>query len=178
MIEMSNKFIIAVIGEEAVGKTCTIRNVWEMLPACHLSGKHILKDSLLHEVWGYVEYAEDKKGFYPHHSKVGVASRGDNSEEIKEWVIPLIEDYECEIVVCACHSSGDDTLTTVKSIAWQHDYELITVGNFTLYKDYQNRESLKSKIKEGKSPVVEVEGVNLSRLSAKSIVELIEMLNK
>ncbi len=167
--------MIAVCGSDETGKTCTIRNVWDMLPADHKSKKVSINDGLLHEVWGYVDYDKDEKGFFPERSRIGVASRGDTSDEIREWVIPLAKDYDCDLIVCACHpEADDDTMVYVRKIATDYSFELIMFGNFFL--ESEDGEALKKKIHAKKSPIIKAGNVNLNRLSAKAIIELIEGL--
>lgn len=169
---MTEKFLIAIVGEEKAGKTCTINHVWDLLPCYSSADKVDLAPDRPHEIWGYVN--PDTKSFIiARDAKIGVTSRGDTSEEIIEWLVPLMSTHECDIIVCACHHY-DNTLATVKKLAHDNGYTLITCSNFCNYN--ADRTALKHKRSHGISPAVSVRGIDLSQVSAQAIVGLIERL--
>lgn len=171
---MDTKYVIAIASENCTGKTTTINYVWDLLPCVSSSEKVSLKPTLHHEVWGYVKPCADSK-MIDRNFTIGVASRGDKPWEIIEWVEPLMKEYNCDIIVCACHNPKEDkTFETVEKLSRDNGYTLITCSQFCNY--FADREALKNKFKSNQSPVITAGNVNLSRFSAINIVGLIELL--
>ncbi len=173
---MNGKYVIAVIGERKTGKTCVINNVWDLLPCYESSDKVDLSTHKTpYEIWGYVEPSTSCK-LIERSYRIGVASLGDTVEEIEKRVEPLMNVYKCGIIVCACHLPGsDNTFQKIKDLSNKFKYKLITYSHFCNYG--ADRSSLRKKFSSKSSALIITGSVNLTRLSAMSIVNLIEQLS-
>ncbi len=156
--------MIAVAAPEKTGKTTTVAKVWEMLPG----RKKKMRPRLVFERFGIVE---TKDG-----GKIGIASRGDTPDEIREWVGELIATDECDVILCTCHTD-DPTYDTVIELAGKSGYELIFCSHLYEYRPLPERIAL-SKLNPEEQQEVSAGDVNLSEFSAECLIELIYKLIK
>lgn len=190
------KYIIAVVADEKTGKTTVINNVWDLLPCYDCVQKHI-DYNLHHEIVGYVRsYDNFKKGVF-RNLQVGVNSIGDNVPEIRQGLVDMLFDGS-DILVCACHKVDDlieamNSLTStvlLKRMADRgiktsflpiaqstiKDYKIICCSHFQKYIEPSLRKPIRHSTSATRAATMEVEGINLSRLSAQSIVNLIDQI--
>lgn len=160
ILTMVQKYMIAVSAPEKTGKSTTVKEVWEMLP-----GKKDNKaPGTRYERFGIINT--------PDGLNIGIASRGDNSSEIRDWVGQLIDSGICDVIVCACHSD-DSTYQTVINLADKGNYKLIFCSHFY---EYRSEPIALSKLSKGTPHKVTVGGVNLNEYTAESIIGLINRL--
>ncbi len=88
------KLVIAVSGVSDVGKTTSIRLLYEQLKNNH-------SHSMIFE--NYRKDADFIVVLEINGKKVGIDSRGDKKHLLMESLYTLIVEYDCQIIVCACH---------------------------------------------------------------------------
>ncbi len=121
---MVEKTIIANYGDENLGKTETVKMVYELL-------RRIADDEkILHK-------AKDNNGdmcavLTINNTIVGISSPGDPDSAQEDWLKELITDYKCDIIVAA--SRYDDNDNTVKAIeSYSSTYRIIWTCNARIY---------------------------------------------
>lgn len=199
------KYIIAVCAPEETGKTTLVNNVWDMLPAFNSDEKIILNNRKPYEIIGIVN--PPSSGMHPvvRDKKIGVNSLGDKPYQISEGLAVLAH-HECDIIVCTARSENDleeaiDNIATtefscnldkifegtplslknadIEAIAAKvKEYEVIVCCQF--YAMNITRMPLKQRYKQpapDSNPMIEIGNVNLSRVSAQNIIDLIDRLD-
>lgn len=106
------KTIICLAGKSDVGKTQTIRNVWEKLKSP--TDTPIATAHRGEELLGIVELDGHK---------IGIETFGDPGSKQCEWIKELIS-KQCEVIVCASRTSGK-TVEIVETFARDNDYQII-----------------------------------------------------
>lgn len=110
------KTVIAVWGTAGIGKTSTIRRVFDKL---NVEGK--TPDKIIEpDICAIINLSNGKK--------IGIESLGDPGSEQPEWIDYLVENH-CDVIVCACRTKGDTT-DTVKNLV-NYDYDTVWVSPFT-----------------------------------------------
>lgn len=110
------KTAIAVWGTAGIGKTSTIRRVFDKL---NVEGK--TPDKIIEpDICAIINLSNGKK--------IGIESLGDPGSEQPEWIDYLVENH-CDVIVCACRTKGD-TADTVANLV-NYDYDTIWVSPFT-----------------------------------------------
>lgn len=199
------KYIIALCDPATTGKTTVINHVWDMLPSFNPTEKQILNPEKDFEIIGIVNSPEVKQHPLRRDVKIGVNSLGDTPDQVSEGLAVLVHN-NCDVIVCAARSEemlqeGIDGLPTAKFNCFldkvfeddprslkhadrnsikrkiQDEYEVIICGHF--YLKNIKRVSLterKIMLPPFNNPMISAGNVNLSRLSAQNIVDLIERL--
>ena len=109
------KTIICLWGGAGIGKTSSIRAVWDRL---NISNKPPLHQS-----------ADDICAIVPFcNSTVGIASQGDPYSAQDEWLEELMN-LGCEIIVCASRTKGS-TVDAVEDVAQRGEYVTIWFSPF------------------------------------------------
>ncbi len=109
------KTIICLWGGSNIGKTSSIRAVWNRL--------NINNQPPLHQS------ADDICAVVPFcNSTVGIASQGDPCSAQDEWLEKLM-DLKCEIIVCASRTKGS-TVDAVEDVAQRGGYVTIWFSPF------------------------------------------------
>lgn len=199
---MIKKYIIAVVAEDKSGKTSVLNNLWDLLPSYHSNDKIIITHKS-HEIIGYCSsFADDRKAIQ-RDNIIGINSLGDNIEEIRRGFVELLYAADCSIIVCTAHTINDllearDTLcaTTItdqmkkrgitgiflpKAQSKINEFDILVTRHIQNYYDPKLRKSIKTKFNDptNKKPIkIEefVENVNITRLSAFHILDLVERL--
>lgn len=126
---MAEKTIIANYGAENVGKTTSIKLVYDKL--------HQL---IMDENCRDLHSPEDNNGdlcaiLTINGVKVGICSLGDNIPEYAEWLGELVGE-ECRIILTACHDNDD---TTKRIYALQKkDYRILWTENARFYQESES----------------------------------------
>lgn len=191
-----DKILIVVVGEEKTGKTTFFNNLWDLLPTYV---KKINYYNLPHEIRGCVEaYEESKKGI-KRPLRICVNSIGDTIDEIRIGLVDMLFDKP-DIMVCACHTIKDmiksinslsDTKPSKnmaerditkafleKAQSMIGEYKLVTFSPLTKYIPPIDRKAISKCTVKELYENMRVNDINISRLSAKCIVEFIETLNQ
>ena len=105
---MVDKTIIANYGDENLGKTSSVKLVYDKL-------------SKVAEEINLFHFPDDNNGdlcavLTINTTKIGISSVGDPDGAHKEWLEELIKEYTCEIIVAACRYD-DDTTRRIESYA-------------------------------------------------------------
>ena len=109
------KTIICIWGGSGIGKTSSIRAVWNRL--------NINKQPPLHQS------ADDICDVVPFsNSTIGIASQGDPCSAQDEWLEELMN-LDCEIIVCASRTKGS-TVDAVEDVAQRGGYVTIWFSPF------------------------------------------------
>lgn len=109
------KTIICLWGGAGIGKTSSIRAVWDRL--------NISNQPPLHQS------ADDICAIVPFcNSTVGIASQGDPYSAQDEWLEELMT-LDCEIIVCASRTRGS-TVDAVEKVAQRGEYVTIWFSPF------------------------------------------------
>ena len=109
------KTIICLYGGAGIGKTSSIRAVWDRL--------NISNQPPLHQS------ADDICAIVPFcNSTIGIASQGDPCSAQDEWLKELMT-LDCEIIVCASRTKGC-TVDTVEKVAQKGEYVTIWFSPF------------------------------------------------
>jgi hypothetical protein len=127
---MVEKTIIANYGDPNLGKTESIKKLYELLKP----------------------FDESKEPFYykpeEHHGDlcarliinnipVGISSPGDPDSYQERWLKELIEKENCRIIVVACQHSGD-TVKVIENYTKANDYRIYWTSNARLFEDRTN----------------------------------------
>lgn len=110
------KTVIAVWGTAGIGKTSTIRRVFDKL---NVEGKTPDKTTES-DICAIINLSNGKR--------LGIESLGDPGSEQPEWIDYLVENH-CDVIVCACRTKGN-TADTVANLV-NYDYDTIWVSPFT-----------------------------------------------
>ena len=110
------KTAIAVWGTAGIGKTSTVRRVFDKL---NVEGKAPDKTTES-DICASINLSNGKR--------LGIESLGDPGSEQPEWIDYLVEN-NCDVIVCACRTKGD-TADTVANLV-NYDYDTIWVSPFT-----------------------------------------------
>ena len=106
------KTIICLAGKSNVGKTLTIKKVWEKLKSP--------SDTPI----ATANHGDDLVGVvYLDGHKVGVETFGDPGSKQDVWIQELIT-RQCEVIVCASRTSGK-TVEIVENFAKDNGYQII-----------------------------------------------------
>ena len=109
------KTIICLYGGAGIGKTSSIRAVWDRL--------NISNQPPLHQS------ADDICAIVPFcNSTIGIASQGDPYSAQDEWLEELMN-LGCEIIVCASRTKGS-TVDAVEDVAQRGEYVTIWFSPF------------------------------------------------
>ena len=120
---MKRKTIIANYGESNVGKTSSIKLVYNML-------HQIIADENCRDLHSPEENNGDLCAILTINGvKVGISSLGDECKEHAEWLDELVGN-ECEIILAACQPTGK---TEKKIESLQADYRILWTENARLY---------------------------------------------
>ena len=112
------KTIICLWGGAGIGKTSSIRAVWDRL--------NISNQPPLHQS------ADDICAIVPLcNSTIGIASLGDPCSAQDEWLIELMT-LDCEIIICASRTKGS-TVAIVEQLAEQYEYKTIWLSPLSSY---------------------------------------------
>ena len=106
------KTIICLSGKSDVGKTLTIKKVWEKLKSP--SDTPIATANHGDDIVGVV----DLDGH-----KIGIETFGDPGSKQDVWIEELIT-RQCEVIVCASRTSGK-TVEVVENFARDNEYQII-----------------------------------------------------
>ena len=199
-VKNMGKYIIAICAPQNSGKTSTINNVWDILPSYYSGSrnneKHIIDWSFKYEILGYVDsHTPDTKPII-RNWKTGVNSLGDNVNQVKVG-LALLSDLDCDIIVCAARKTkwireaiDNINSTTFEKVFKQNEYAFAKIDLkeieaklaaytviFTTPYIYEgsNPIALKHVAPPFESPI-KLGGVNLDRVMAQNIVNLIERL--
>jgi hypothetical protein len=109
-IDINMKKIITVKGKAGVGKTTSIKKIYEWIIS-NYAYKIISPNT-----WGGVDIKTiiEVDGF-----KIGICSAGDDGPTVKEYMNEF-EQAECDIIICACRTKGK-TFQTIQSY-WEKGY--------------------------------------------------------
>lgn len=110
------RMAIAVWGTAGIGKTSTIRRVFDKL---NIEGQKPDKTIGL-DICAIINLSNGKK--------IGIESLGDPTSAQPEWIDYLVRNH-CDIIVCACRTKGD-TVEIVTNLA-NHDYNTVWISPFT-----------------------------------------------
>ena len=191
-----DKIIILVVGEEKTGKTTVLNHVWDLLPS--FSGKRILLDRKIQEILGVVDPCCKQRRGINRPLKIGVSSWGDTEELIQTGIIYLANE-QCDVMICAAHTVNQflNALANLKDYSVDEDmkkegisedtlphlknelgkYRIVTFSPFTNYIEYGERKSIPSCTSQELYDNSHLEDINISRLSAETIVNLVDKLN-
>lgn len=120
------KTIICVNGRSNIGKTSTILEVVNKLTS---NSPINLIDKDNRDILVSIDISST--------IRVGISSQGDPGSHQKEWLLRLVSEFRCEIIVCAARSYGD-TVDFVKKIAEQNGYQVIWFTPCHTYNDNAN----------------------------------------
>lgn len=104
------KTIICLWGGAGIGKTSSIRAVWDQLNISNQPSLHQSAD----DICAIVPFCD---------STVGIASQGDPNSLQSDWLQELIN-AKCEVIVCASRIRGG-TVETVEQYAERYEYKTI-----------------------------------------------------
>lgn len=110
------RIAIAVWGKAGIGKTSTIRCVFDKL---NVEGK-VPDKTIGPDICAIIKLNNGKK--------IGVASLGDPCSDQPKWIDYLVEN-NCDVIVCACRTKGD-TVEIVTNLA-NYDYNIVWISPFT-----------------------------------------------
>ena len=122
---MVEKTIIANYGDPNLGKTESIKKLYELLKPFDES-----KEPFYYK-------PEEHNGdlcarFIINKIPVGISSPGDPDSYQERWLKELIENEGCQIIVAACQHSGD-TVKVIKECAKNNDYRIYWTSNARIY---------------------------------------------
>ena len=125
---MVTKTIIANYGDEDLGKTESIKILYELLRAIDES----------EDVFYYKP--EEHNGdmcarVIINNIPVGISSPGDPGSYQEKWLKELIEDEKCQIIVAACRDTDDKgkTAKVIERYAADYGYRIFWTSNARLY---------------------------------------------
>lgn len=179
------KYIIALMGASNTGKSCVLKKLWDILPG---KGEKIFNKRAKYNVIGVKTVKLSKIGM----CSFGDVTDGDDLESIQSGLALMIK-LNCNIIVCACHTrkqffnaidnlpetsinkrleDASVTLNDLISIqpTIKSEYEIIGCGHFC---DWN---ILPQPISKTHKTYARVGGINLTELSAKNILNLINSL--
>lgn len=121
------KVIIAVVGSTETGKSSAINQLANTFP---FIDKKIIFPDIKEEnndvvCFGKYQNNEGKE------LTLGICSFGDHKSYLKDYFLPLIEKYSCNVIVGACHNyreTDGNTFNYILNLARKHDYRLITTS--------------------------------------------------
>ena len=129
-----NKVIIVLQGSSNIGKSSTIRKFAQIVLNNNTFFSHISKCKIINslnnfdnvntkETYGFIDDIKTEK-------RIGFFSYGDPGTEIQKNIECLLNDFYCDIVVCACRTKGE----TVKQIKSLKNVNILwtTTYNYTL----------------------------------------------
>lgn len=191
-----DKIIILIVGEEKTGKTTVINHVWDLLPT--FSKKRQLLNHKIQEILGVVDSCSKTRRGIDRPLKIGVSSWGDTPELIQMGIIYLVNE-NCDITICASHTIEQflEAIHTLSEYPIDEDmkkkgiseemlpdiqnkienYRIVTFSPFTNYIESSKRKAIPSCSKKELYNNSHVEDINISRLSAATIVTLVDNLN-
>ena len=111
------KAIICMQGKADIGKTQTLREVYELLDS---QEKNILEQQN-DDICATVQMDD---------FLIGISTQGDPLSSQDEWILNLVH-KSCDIIVCASRTKGT-TVEFVKNCALQNDYSLIWSSPFVV----------------------------------------------
>ena len=122
---MAEKTIIVNFGESNVGKTSSIKLVYQKL-----------RQLIAEEDCQIIHSPEQSNGdlcaiLTINNTKVGISSLGDDCPEHFEWLDALVKE-ECDFIIAACQWGGN----TVKNIkGFQSSYRILWAENARIYQE-------------------------------------------
>ena len=127
---MVEKTIIANYGDPNLGKTESIKKLYELLKPLDES-----KEPFYYKL---EEHSGDLCArVIINNIPVGISSPGDPDSYQERWLKDLIEEENCQIIVVACQHSGD-TVKVIKECAKNNDYRIYWTSNARLFEDRTN----------------------------------------
>ncbi len=168
-----SKVVIAIVGDEMQGKTTSICCLAKLI---QLAGKKQLyptKKRFYHEVTLYGTYSKLYDGSK---SRVGITTFGDNISLLKTHFVPLILNYQCDIVVVACHNDSaqpGSTLDFVRSQASANAYKLIVTS--VIRDDSSPLVPARTRRQQGAGNVC-INGIEINQVFASNMINLINSL--
>lgn len=110
------KIAIAVWGTAGIGKTSTIRRVFDRL---NVEGKEPDK-TIGQDICTIINLNNGKK--------IGIASLGDPCPDQPKWIDYLVRNH-CDVIVCACRTKGN-TVDTILNLV-NYDYNMVWMSPFS-----------------------------------------------
>lgn len=110
------RIAIAVWGTAGIGKTSTIRRVFDKL---NIEGQKPDKTIGL-DICAIINLSNGKK--------IGIESLGDPTSAQPEWIDYLVKNH-CDIIICACRTKGD-TVDNVANLV-NYNYNMVWLSPFT-----------------------------------------------
>lgn len=110
------RIAIAVWGKAGIGKTSTIRCVFDKL---NVEGK-VPDKTIGPDICAIIKLNNGKK--------IGVASLGDPCSDQPKWIDYLVEN-NCDVIVCACRTKGN-TVDNVANLV-NYNYNMVWLSPFT-----------------------------------------------
>lgn len=171
--QLKKKIVIAVVGDEITGKTGSICNLAKLIPLKGQKKIYPPKTVIRHEATVYGTYSKLYDGTQ---ARVGITTFGDSISLLTTHFVPLIDTYNCDVVVVACHNDEgqrNSTLEFIRKKAADFGYNLILTS--VIHDDSAPKISAKVRKSSGLGKVV-VNGVVLNEIFAVNMINLINAL--
>ena len=173
-------FIIVDIGAGNSGKSTTLNNVWDLLPCYDPNEKIILNGVDRNGILGYVIPFSSKNLTVDRRYVIGLNANGDSVHEIFEGMDELVK-HDCDIIICCARSMGsfDEALKLLldKYNVETHKKEIPKIVRFSHFAKWPyEKDGIRTKRNRSELSCIKIGNANITRISAQSVINLIEQL--